>query len=137
MVPVDKKQEKDSPWKGRLYDFLRIIPGVGRLRFLRPGSDALLGPLIDAFAAFALADKNIDDDEADLILDLLRSAYPEVDHGWLARRLQRSARSPRSLQHIAAELHERLDDTGKLALGVQLWTVVDAARRSSIGSGTW
>ena len=131
MVPVDKKQEKDSPWKGRLYDFLRIIPGVGRLRFLRPGSDALLGPLIDAFAAFALADKNIDDDEADLILDLLRSAYPEVDHGWLARRLQRSARSPRSLQHIAAELHERLDDTGKLALGFQLWTLVDAARRSA------
>jgi ABC transport system ATP-binding/permease protein len=125
------KNEPESLWKERTFAFLRMIPGVGRLRFLRPGIDALLGPLIDAFAAFALADKKIDDDEVDIILDLLRAAFPEVDHGWLARRLQRSVRSPRSLAHIAAELHERLDDLGKLALGFQLWTLVDAAGRSA------
>jgi hypothetical protein len=104
-----------------------MIPGVGRLRFLRPGTDALLGPLIDVFAAFAIADQSVDDDEVDLILDLLRAAFPEVDHGWLARRLQRSVRSPRSLVALAAGLHERLDDVGKLALAFQLWALVDAA----------
>ncbi len=131
MPPSEYKTEPESLWKERTFSFLRMIPGVGRLRFLRPGIDALLGPLIDAFAAFALADKRIDDDEVDIILDLLRAAFPEVDHGWLARRLQRSVRSPRSLAHIAAELHERLDDLGKLALGFQLWTLVDAAGRSA------
>lgn len=131
MERADYKPETESVWKRRLFSFLRMIPGVGRLRFLRPGSDALLGPLIDAFAAFAIADKQLDDDEADLILDLLRAAFPEVDHGWLGRRLQRSVRNPRSLAHIAAELHERLDDTGKMALGFQLWTLVDAAGRSA------
>ncbi len=128
---AEYKTETESLWKERAFAFLRMIPGVGRLRFLRPGFDALLGPLIDAFAAFALADKRIEDDEADLILDLLRAAFPEVDHGWLARRLQRSVRNPRSLVNIAAELHERLDDLGKLALGFQLWTLVDAAGRSA------
>lgn len=131
MPPAEYKNESESLWKERTFAFLRMIPGVGRLRFLRPGIDALLGPLIDAYAAFAMADKHIDDDEVDIILDLLRAAFPEVDHGWLARRLQRSVRSPRSLAHIAAELHERLDDLGKLALGFQLWTLVDAAGRSA------
>jgi ABC transport system ATP-binding/permease protein len=132
LVPQGEyRTETESLLKQRVFAFLRMIPGVGRARFLRPGFDALLGPLIDAFAAFAIADKRVEDDEVDLILDLLRAAFPEVDHGWLARRLQRSVRTPRSLAHIAAELHERLDDMGKLALGFQLWTLVDAAGRSA------
>ncbi|MFY7818045.1 MAG: ATP-binding cassette domain-containing protein [Akkermansiaceae bacterium] len=131
MPQAEYKTETESLWKQRTFAVLRMIPGVGRLRFLRPGFDALLGPLIDAFAAFAIADKRVEDDEVDLILDLLRAAFPEVDHGWLSRRLQRSVRNPQSLPHIAAELHERLDDSGKLALGFQLWTLVDAAGRSS------
>lgn len=130
MAVEQQKRMSESVIKGKIFSFLRLIPGVGRLRFLRPGTDALLGQLIDAFAAFAVVDQQLDNDEADLVLDLLRAAYPEVDHGWLARRLQRSVRSPQSLQNIAAELHERLDDTGKLALGFQLWTLVDAAGRS-------
>jgi len=131
-VPDGELRSEEEPlWKRRTFAFLRMIPGVGRLRFLRPGTDALLGPLIDVFAAFAIADQSVDDDEADLILDLLRAAFPEVDHGWLARRLQRSVRSPRSLEALAAELHERLDDVGKLALAFQLWALVDAAGRSA------
>jgi ABC transport system ATP-binding/permease protein len=123
--------KRESIWKERVFPFLRMIPGVGRLRFLRPGVDALLGPLIDAFSAFALADKRVEEEEVAIILDLLRAAYPEVDHGWLARRLQRSVRSTHSLSQIATELHDRLDDLGKLALGFQLWTLVDAAGRSA------
>ena len=67
--------------------WLRAIPGVGRIRALRPGADAQVGVLVDAFAAFATLDGELSPLEADLILDLLRSAFPEVDHGWLARRL--------------------------------------------------
>lgn len=121
----------ESFWRNRALAFLRLIPGIGRLRSLRPGFDALIGVIIDAFAAFAMADKRVDDDEVELILDLLRAAFPEVDHGWLSRRLQRSVRHTRSLETIALELRDRLDDNGKLALGFQLWTLVDAAGRSA------
>lgn len=110
--------------------WLRAIPGVGRLRALRPGADAQVGVLIDAFAAFATLDGDLSSLEADLILDMLRSAFPEVDHGWLGRRLQRAVRNPRPLQSLALELKKNYDGSGKLALGLQLFTLVDAAGRS-------
>ena len=131
MAQEEYQSEAESFWKKRALAFLRLIPGIGRLRSLRPGFDALIGVLIDAFAAFAMADKRVDDDEVELILDLLRAAFPEVDHGWLSRRLQRSVRQTRSIETIASELRDRLDDTGKLALGFQLWTLVHAAGRSA------
>jgi len=100
------------------------------MRALRPGADAQVGVLIDAFAAFATLDGELSPLEADLILDMLRSAFPEVDHGWLGRRLQRAVRNPQSLQSLAVELKNSYDDSGKLALGLQLFTLVDAAGRS-------
>jgi ABC-type multidrug transport system ATPase subunit len=110
--------------------WLRAIPGVGRLRALRPGADAQVGVLVDAFAAFATLDGELSPLEGDLILDLLRSAFPEVDHGWLARRLQRAVRNPRPLPSLALELKGIYSDPSKLALGLQLFTLVDAAGRS-------
>ncbi|HSP41755.1 MAG TPA: hypothetical protein VLO11_02690, partial [Luteolibacter sp.] len=82
----------------RVMGLLRAIPGVGRMRALRPGTDAQVGALVDAFTAFAMLDGQLSQLEADLILDMLRSAFPEVDHGWLSRRLQRAVRHPRPLQ---------------------------------------
>ncbi len=114
----------------RILRWLQAIPGVGRLRALRPGADAHVGVLVDAFAAFATLDDELSTLEADLILDMLRSAFPEVDHGWLGRRLQRAVRNPRPLQGLAVELKDSFNDAGKLALGLQLFTLVDAAGRS-------
>ena len=114
----------------RLKRWLRTIPGVGRLRALRPGADAQVGVLVDAFVAFATLDGELSPFEADLILDLFRCAFPEVDHGWLGRRMQRAVRNPRSLQSLALEFKNAYDDSGKLALGLQLFTLVDAAGRS-------
>ncbi len=114
----------------RKLPWLQVLPGVGRIRALRPGTDAHVGVLVDAFAAFALLDAELSTLEADLILDMLRSAFPEVDHGWLGRRLQKAVRNPRPLQGLAIELKNKFDDTGKLALGLQLFTLVDAAGRS-------
>ncbi|MEO5716165.1 MAG: ATP-binding cassette domain-containing protein [Luteolibacter sp.] len=114
----------------RILRWLQAIPGVGRLRALRPGADAHVGVLVDSFAAFATLDDELSTLEADLILDMLRSAFPEVDHGWLGRRLQRAVRNPRPLQGLAVELKDSFDDAGKLALGLQLFTLVDAAGRS-------
>jgi len=110
--------------------WLRLIPGIGRLRRLRPGTVAHVGVLVDAFAAFATLDDDLSTLEADLVLDLLRSAFPDVDHSWLAKRLGRAVKNPTPLHTIAGELKDSLDDNGKLAIGLQLFTLVDAAGRS-------
>ncbi|MES2996999.1 MAG: ATP-binding cassette domain-containing protein [Verrucomicrobiota bacterium] len=116
--------------RGRMLRWLQGVPGLARLRVLRPGGDANVGALIDAFAAFATLDGDLNQVEADLILDMLRSAFPEVDHGWLGKRLQRGVRDPRPLPTLALQLKDDYDDIGKLALGLQLYTLVDAAGRS-------
>lgn len=116
--------------RGPLRRWLRLIPGVGRMRVLRPGSDAQVGALIDAFVAFAMLDNTMSTQEADIILDMLRSAFPEVDHAWLRRRMQRAVKTPRPLQNLATELKHTYDSPEKLALGLQLYTLVDAAGTS-------
>ncbi|MBK1827199.1 ATP-binding cassette domain-containing protein [Haloferula rosea] len=93
-------------------------------------SNRVLGMMVDAFAGFATLDGKLDPGEADLILDLLRSAYPEADHSWLARRVQRAVRNPQPLANTAAELRELLDDPEKMAVGLQLYTLVDAVGRT-------
>jgi len=110
--------------------WFQAIPGLGRLRAFRPGGDAHVGALVDAFAAFATLDDALSSLEADLILDMLRSAFPEVDHGWLGRRLRRAVRNPRPLQGVASQLRGTLDDREKLAIGLQLYTLVDASGRT-------
>ena len=101
-------------------------------RFSRMGkrAEGNVGALVDAFAAFATLDDVLSAAEADIILDMLRSAFPEVDHGWLTRRLRRAVKNPRPMQGVAAELRESLDETAKLSVGLQLFTLVDAAGRS-------
>lgn len=131
-----ENQDREKPKSLRMVsrawwlNLLQGLPGVGRLRSLRPGSDAQVGVLVDLFVAFALLDGELSTQEADLILDMLRGAFPEADHAWLGRRLQRAVRSPRALPAVAATLRESYDDTAKLALGLQLYTLVDAAGRS-------
>ena len=93
-------------------------------------SSRVLGLLVDAFAGFATIDGRLDADEADLILDLLRSAFPEADHSWLARRVQRAVREQKPLARTALDLRELLDDPQKMAVGLQLYTLVDAVGRS-------
>jgi ABC-type multidrug transport system ATPase subunit len=131
-----EKKRKPSK-RGRWLGWLRTVPGIGRLRSLRPGSDSHVGPLVDAFAAFATLDDVLSPMEADLILDMLRSAFPEVDHGWLAKRLQRAVKHPRPLQGLAMALKDTLDDQGKMALGLQLFTLVDAAGKSERSRATF
>lgn len=131
MKSVPDPPTAPTRWRRRLLRrWLRLIPGVARMRSLRPGTDAQVGELVDAFVAFAMLDGRLSPLEADLILDLLRSAFPEADHSWMRRRMRRAVRNPRPLGQIATELKDRYHDTEKLALGLQLFTLVNAAGRS-------
>lgn len=98
--------------------------------FRSSASGRVLGMMVDAFAGFATLDGHLDSGEAEMILDLLRNAFPEADHSWLARRVQRAVRDPRPLANTAADLREYLDDAEKMAVGLQLYTLVDAVGRT-------
>jgi ABC-type multidrug transport system ATPase subunit len=114
-------------------DFLAWLPRPGKYgEFGKYGmrSESQVGALVDAFAAFATLDDVLSAVEADLILDMLRSAFPDVDHAWLARRLHRAVRNPKPLHGLANALRKSLDDTDTLAIGLQLFTLVDASGRS-------
>ncbi len=106
------------------------MPTMGRFGRLGKKSARQVGALVDAFAAFATLDDVLSATEADLILDMLRNAFPEVDHSWLSRRLRRAVRNPKPLQGIASDLRRGLGDTDKLSIGLQLYTLVDASGRS-------
>ena len=116
--------------RGWLTNLPAWLPGAGRFGRSGKRTEAQVGALVDAFAAFATLDDILSAAEADLILDMLRSAFPEVDHAWLTRRLSRAVKSPKPMHGLAAELHGTLDETGKLAVGLQLFTLVDASGRS-------
>jgi ABC-type multidrug transport system ATPase subunit len=109
---------------------LSWVRAAGRSRGLAKRSESHVGALVDAFAAFATLDDVLNTVEADLILDMLRSAFPDVDHAWLARRLRRAVRSPIPLQSLASELRKSFDETEIVAIGLQLFTLVDASGRS-------
>lgn len=111
-------------------EILSWKPGGGRFARMGKRAEGSVGALVDAFAAFATLDDVLSAVEAELILDMLRSAFPEVDHAWLTRRLRRAVKTPKPLQGVAVALHDILDDTEKLMLGLQLFTLVDAAGRS-------
>lgn len=119
----DNAQDRPLPW------------------FRRPArpvrSNRVLGLLIDAFAGFATLDGRLDPDEADLILDLLRSAFPEADHSWLARRVQRAVRQPKPLSNIAADLRDVIEDSQTMAVALQLYTLVDAVGRTERSRSTF
>lgn len=122
-----KQPSRKRTW---LTDLMAWRPGSGRFGRLGKRAEGQVGALVDAFAAFATLDDVLSTVEAELILDMLRSAFPEVDHAWLTRRLQRAVKNPKPMQGLATELRESLDDIGKLAVGLQLFTLVDAAGRS-------
>lgn len=117
----------------RTSSWLRMIPGIGRIHALRPGTNAHIGAIVDAFASFAITDQHMSKQEADIILDLLGSAFPEIDHNWLTRRLKRAVEKPEPLINLATQLKTILDEQGKIAIGLQLYTLVNAAGQRDIG----
>lgn len=119
------EQRKDF-WKRTILEWL---PGMDRFGHAGKHSEGHVSVLVDAFAAFAMLDDVLSATEAELILDMLRSAFPEVDHAWLGRRLHRAVKNPKPLQGLAKGLRGSLTEIGKTAIGLQLYTLVDNAGR--------
>ena len=103
---------------------LQLFQPASMLRRLfspAPKSIEHVGTLVDTFAAFVGLDGSVDAAEAEVALDLLRHAYPEADHGWLARRLQRAFRSPSSISTLADKISLEMDSSSITSLGLQLY----------------
>ncbi|WP_411826776.1 ATP-binding cassette domain-containing protein [Luteolibacter sp. AS25] len=129
----EKKVKREAPEQRKNFwrrDLAEWVPGLGRFSGVGKNSEGHVAVLVDAFAAFAMLDGELSANEADLILDMLRSAFPEVDHGWLTKRLRRAVKNPKPLQGLARGLRNSLTEVGKTAVALQLFTLVDAAGRS-------
>jgi len=98
-----------------------------------PKSIEHVGTLVDVFASFVALDGSVDAAEAEVALDLLRHAYPEADHGWLARRLQRAFRNPSSTQSLADQITKEMGSKSVTSLGLQLYLLIDASTSKSRG----
>lgn len=93
----------------------------------------MVASLVEVFAAFVSLDGEVDTAEAEVALDLLRHAFPEADHHWLARRLQKALRNPTSTSALASKLAVQLDHEGIVSLGLQLYLLIDASSRRNRG----
>ena len=117
--PIDNK----SP----LYGWLENIPLLRKFIPSAPKSIQRAGELIDIFASFVALDNRVDRAEAEIALDLLRHAFPEADHSWLARRLHRALANPNPPEIVAETLRDTLDDDERTSLGLQLFLLVGAS----------
>ncbi len=98
-----------------------------------PKSIEHVGTLVDVFASFVALDGSVDAAEAEVALDLLRHAYPEADHGWLARRLQRAFRNPSTTQSLADQITKLMDERSITSLGLQLYLLIDSSTSKKRG----
>lgn len=107
--------------------WLENVPLIRRLMPAAPKGMERAGELVDIFASFVALDNRVDRAEAEIALDLLRHAFPEADHSWLARRLHRALDNPKPPEQVAERLRETLDDDERTSLGLQLFLLVGAS----------
>lgn len=100
------------------------MPGFRRIRPAAPSGIRYAGTLVDVFASFLSLDNRVDRAEAEVALDLLRHAFPEADHRWLARRLHRALEKPQSPAELARSLSKELNEAETVSLGLQLYLLV-------------
>ncbi|MGJ8676047.1 MAG: ATP-binding cassette domain-containing protein [Akkermansiaceae bacterium] len=107
------------------------IPGLKRYVPAAPRGIDHVEALVDIFTSFLTLDAKVDRAEAEVALDLLRHAFPEADHRWLARRvhqaLTQAAAFPKSNEVVLEALRNALDHDEKVSLGLQLYLLVTAS----------
>lgn len=123
----EDQQVKAPRHFGEFRGWLERLPGYRRIRPAAPSGIRYAGNLVDVFASFVSLDNQVDRAEAEVALDLLRHAFPEADHRWLARRLHRALEKPRSPATLALSLSKELKDDEIISLGLQLYLLVIAS----------
>ena len=125
-VTDDYTADNPSPIQ-RLRGWLERVPYLRRISASAPSGMKHAGSLVDLFASFVSLDGRVDRSEAEVALDLLRHAFPEADHRWLARRLHRALANPKVPALQAKTLRHALDKEEHVSLGLQLYLLVIAS----------
>ncbi len=117
----------------QLGGWLNRLPGVRTMRPAAPSGIKYAGNLVDVFASFVSLDNQVDRSEAEVALDLLRHAFPEADHRWLARRLHRALANPQAPNKLIVTLGKELNHDEIVSLGLQLYLLVIASHSAFRG----
>ena len=136
MTPVAKPVDHHPSTHRYLHQFrgwMESLPGFKRIRPAAPSGIRYAGSLVDVFASFVSLDNQVDRAEAEVALDLLRHAFPEADHRWLARRLHRALANPQSPDKLIASLRKELNKDEIVSLGLQLYLLVIASHSAFRG----
>ena len=136
ITPVAKPVDHHPSTQRYLHHFrgwLESLPGFKRIRPAAPSGIRYAGSLVDVFASFVSLDNQVDRAEAEVALDLLRHAFPEADHRWLARRLHRALANPQSPDRLTASLRKELNKDEIVSLGLQLYLLVIASHSAFRG----
>ncbi len=102
-----------------------------------PRSMTHAGSLIDVFAAFVSLDNQFAQGEANVALDLLRHAFPEADHGWIARRLRRALRSPKSIDEISEQIQGSIQAEELVHGCMQLYLLVMSSGSQQVSTAAF
>lgn len=128
------QQTKDRTSKSK---FFPSLPILSSLTSKAPDSLPLVAVLVDVFATFISLDNRVAPAEAEVALDLLRHAFPEADHHWLARHLRKALSTPKSTVNLARHITEQLDDESITSLGLQLYLLITASAHSARGRSSF
>lgn len=115
---------KQPARKPKLAGLVDRLPGFKRFAPAPPRGMGHVAALVDVFTSFVSLDERVDRAEAEVALDLLRHAFPEADHRWLARRLHLALQSPKPPEEVASALRNELTEDEKVSLGLQLYLLV-------------
>ncbi len=135
MLPLVKISTDLSSGKQKQGWFEKITSSRLRRR-AAPSGIVHVEILVDIFASFVALDGQVDQQEAQIALDLLRHAFPEADHGWLATRLQKALGSALTPRELASSMKDHLTNEGLVSLGLQLFLLVNASARQKEGLET-
>ncbi len=122
-----------SPNRKSRLQLSQPISNIRRWIAPKPKSIEHVEILVDVFASFVALDGSVDTAEAEVALDLLRHAYPEADHRWIARRLQRAFRTPQSMKVLADRITLEMDSSSITSLGLQLYLLIDSSTSKNRG----
>lgn len=131
--PLQFIQKKIGHWRLRM---LRLL--AGHLPWLSRDDGSMrrdAGTVVDLFATILMRHRHINAKDADAALDILRYTFPEVEHYWLASRLEQSMSASYTVREVLAAAAAGRDEAERIAIALEVLSLLkNSGDQSSLGN---